>query len=91
MEVAIEGLQGADVVLQLVARLADVVEDARVGGDLEGPAKLDEGGAKVLLVEELETSLKMLAGLFGGRLGVGRVREREGEGEQQGESAHHWA
>lgn len=90
-EVAREGILRRHVVLYLEVGLPDVVQHAEVRRDLVGPLKLEDRGAKVVVLIQLDAALEALPGVFvgglrrrrGRRLSVGRRREGEREAEGQ--------
>jgi hypothetical protein len=88
LEVALEGLERAGVVLEFVAGLPEIVEDAVAGGGLVGALELDERGAKIAFLEEFDAALEALTTLFLG--GGGGLRDGDGGGGQgRGDQEHH--
>jgi hypothetical protein len=73
VQVATQGRLSRGVVLRFEARLAQVVENARVGRQLVGSSKLDDRGAEVAIAKEIDPVLKTNLGvvLFDPRRGVG--------------------
>jgi hypothetical protein len=70
-QVALEGGEGRGVVAQLARGLAEVVEDAVVGGELVGALELDHGRGEIAVLVEADAGAEMLAGLVA--LGRGRA------------------
>ena len=77
-EEVLEGRERAGVVLELVLRLADVVEDGRVRGERVRALELDERGAVVGLAVEGHAALEVL-----GRLAAARIVGARGGGREQ--------
>jgi hypothetical protein len=59
VQVALEHRERGGVVLELVVGLADVVEHARVGRDLEGALELDQRAAIVGLVVQRDAATEV--------------------------------